>query len=196
MAAQSGVERRVQHRVDGGLNRYTSLAASADGRRLVATLTNPRGTFWRLAIGEAPVAASAATAIALPTGRGFSPRLGAGYLLYVSSKGTSDGIWKLVDTTATELWNAPEARLIGGPEIAPDGQRIAFSVAQRGRTSLYVMNADGTGVRVATESLALRGAPAWTPDGQSITSAAVVDGVPHLVRIALNGAFTVARVLR
>ena len=182
------VQRRKQHRVDAGPNRYTSLAASADGRRLIATLTNPRGTFWRLPISDAPVDASAAAPIALPTGRGFSPRLGAGYLLYVSSKGTSDGIWKLVDSAAAELWSAPDARIIGGPEIAPDGQRVAFSVAQRGRTSLYVMNADGTGARVVTESLALRGAPAWTPDGQSITSAAVADGVPHLVRIALNGA--------
>jgi len=182
------VERRRQHRVDGGPNRYTSLAASADGRRIIATLTNPRGTFWRLPIADAPADASAATAIALPTGRGFSPRLGAGYLLYVSSKGTSDGIWKLVDKTATELWSAPEARIIGGPEMAPDGQRVAFSVAQRGKTSLYVMNADGTGARVVTESLALRGAPAWTPDGQSIASAAVADGVPHLFRISLNGA--------
>lgn len=182
------VERRVQHRIDAGPNRYTSLAASADGRRVIATLTNPRGTFWRLAIAEAPVDASAATAIALPTGRGFSPRLGGEYLLYVSSKGTSDGIWKLVDKTATELWSAPEARIIGGPEIAPDGQRVAFSVAQRGRTSLYVMNADGSGARVVTESLALRGAPAWTPDGQSIASAVVADGVPHLFRISMNGA--------
>ncbi len=89
----------------------------------------------------------------MTTGRGFSPRLGPGYLLYVSSKGTSDGIWKLADGAATELWSAPEARIIGGPEIAPDGQSIAFSVEQRGKTLLYVMNADGTSARVVTESL-------------------------------------------
>jgi Tol biopolymer transport system component len=88
------------------------------------------------------------------------------------------------------LWSAPDARIIGGPEISRDGQRVAFSVAQRGRTSLYAMNADGTGARVVTDSLALRGTPAWTPDGQAITSAAVVDGVPHLFRISLDGAST------
>jgi len=53
---------------------------------------------------------------------------------------------------------------------------------------LYVMNADGTNARVVTESLELRGAPAWAPDGQSITSAATVDGTPHLFRISLDGA--------
>jgi Tol biopolymer transport system component len=184
------VERRVPHRVGAGLEKFTSLAASANGRRVVATLANPRGTLWRLRIADAPVDDSAATPISLPTGRGFSPRLGPGYVLYVASKGTSDGIWKLADRAVTELWTAPDARLIGGPEIAPDTHRVAFSVEQRGRTLLYVMAADGTGARVVTESLQLRGAPAWAPDGQSITSAADVDGTPHLFRISLDGAQT------
>ena len=182
------VERGVPHRVGAGLDRYTSLAASADGRRLVATLANPKGTLWRLLVADTPVDASAATPISLPTGRGFSPRLGPDYLLYVSSKGTSDGIWKLASGAAAELWSAPDARIVGGPEVAPDGQRVVFSVEQRGRRLLYLMNADGTGARVVTESLELRGAPAWTPDGQSITSAANVDGTPHIFRISLDGA--------
>jgi len=182
------VERRAPHRLPGGLDRYTSLAASADGRRLVASLANPKGTLWRLPITDTPADASAASPISLTTGRGFAPRLGPGYLLYVSSKGASDGIWKLADGAATELWSVAEARIIGGPEIAPDGHRVAFSVEQRGRTLLYTMNADGTNARVVTESLELRGAPAWTPDGQSITSAANVDGTPHLFRISLDGA--------
>jgi Tol biopolymer transport system component len=182
------VARRIPHRLGAGLDRYTSLAASADGRRLVATLANPKGTLWRLLIADTPVDASAATPISLTTGRGFSPRLGPGFLLYVSWKGTSDGIWKLASDAATELWGAPQARIIGGPELTPDGHRVAFSVEQRARTLLYVMNADGTNARVVTESLELRGAPAWTPDGQSITSAANVGGTPHLFRIPLDAA--------
>jgi Tol biopolymer transport system component len=181
------VRRRVPHRMAVGRDRYTSLAASADGRRLVATVENAKGTLWRLPIGETPADWSAVTPVSLTTGRGFSPRLGPGYLLYLSSKGPSDGIWKLASGTATELWSAPDARIIGGPEIAPDGHRVAFSVGQRGRTFLYIMNADGTGARVVTESLELRGAPAWTSDGQSITSAANVAGTPHLFRISLDG---------
>src|ERR1700691_782623 len=44
------VERRIPHRLTPGLDRYTSLAASADGRRLVLTLASPRRTLWRLPI--------------------------------------------------------------------------------------------------------------------------------------------------
>jgi Tol biopolymer transport system component len=39
-----------------------------------------------------------------------------------------------------------------------------------------------------TDALALRGAPAWTPDGTSLSSAAIVNGTPQLFRISLDGA--------
>ena len=106
----------------------------------------------------------------------------------MSSTGRSDGIWKLADGAATELWSAPDARVIGGPEVAADGRRVTFSVKEGGRTLLYVMNADGTDARVVTKSLELQGAPAWMPDGSAIASAANVDGTPHLFRIGLDGA--------
>ena len=125
------VERRLPHRIGSGLDRYTSLAASADHRRLIATLASPKRTLWRLPVTDTPADASAARLISLTTGPGFAPRFGPGYLLYVSSKGTSDGIWKLADGAATELWSAPDARVIGGPEVAADGRRVTFSVKQR-----------------------------------------------------------------
>lgn len=181
------VERRIPHRISFGVERYTSLAASADGRRLVVTLANPSSTLWRLPISDQPVDTSAATRIALTTGRGSSPRLGPNYLLYVSSRLGGQTVWKLGNETATELWSAPEARIIGGPAIAPDGHRIAFSIEQRGRMRLYVINADGTEARVVTESLELRGAPTWGPDAQSITLAANDHGVPRLFRVSLDG---------
>jgi len=46
------VERRKAHRLGVGLDRYTSLAASADGRRLVVTAASPKQTLWRLRIAE------------------------------------------------------------------------------------------------------------------------------------------------
>ena len=51
------VERRIPHRLTSGLDRYTSLAASADGRRLVVTLASPKRTLWRLRIADSPAAA-------------------------------------------------------------------------------------------------------------------------------------------
>ena len=184
------VEHRVPHRAGSVLERYTSVAASADGRRLVATVAKSTGSLWRMAITDAPAGAAAATPITLTTGRGFSPRLGPGYLLYVSSNGTSDGIWKLADGATTEVWSEPEARIIGGPDISSDGGRVTFSVKRGEKTLLYVVNTDGTNARVITDALRLQGAPTWAPDGQSIASAADVGGTPNVFSISLTGART------
>ena len=180
------VERRIPHRLTTGLERYTSLAASADGRRLVVTLASPKGTLWRLRLSGSPAEAAAAR-ISLTTSTGFSPRLGPDYLLYVSATGTSESIWKLANGTGTELWSGQGAQVFGGPAISPDGRSVAFSVRQSGQTLLYVMQADGTNARIVTDSLDLQGAPAWAPDGQSITTAVDDHGVPHLFRVPVDG---------
>jgi len=183
------VEDRTTRRISSGVDSYTSLAASADGRRIVATMASPKGTLWRVPWNGRKAEMSAAHRIALTTGNGSLPRLGPDYLLYVSSKGASDSLWKLQGGTATELWSAPETRIIGAPAVRRDGRRIAFSVDQRGQTTLYVVNPDGTDARVVTSALKLRGAPAWTPDGVAITVASVVDDLPRLFKVPLDGRF-------
>jgi Tol biopolymer transport system component len=180
------VERRVPHRLGSGLDRYTSLAASAEGRRLLFTITSPKRSLWRLPIPAPLTEVSAPVRVSLTTSTGFSPRLGPDYLLYVSASGTSESIWKLAKGTGTQLWSGQGAQVFGGPAISPDGRYIAFSVRQHGQTLLYVMWADGTNARIVADSLNLQGAPAWEPDGKSITSAAEVEGVPHLFRVPVD----------
>jgi Tol biopolymer transport system component len=181
------VERRIPHRSASGPQPYTSLAASADGRRLVATVANPKTTLWRLPIAAPQTEATAPTPIPLTTGTGFSPRLGQNFLLYISATGKGESIWKLTNGTSSELWSGEGAQIFGSPAISPDGRYFAFSVSQHGKTLLYVMQADGSNARIVTDSLDLQGTPAWAPDGQSITSAVVDHGVPHLFRIPLDG---------
>jgi Tol biopolymer transport system component len=185
------VERRIRHRLTSGLDQYTSLAASADGRRLVATVAIAKRTLWRLPLPSPDNGPSANSStpvqVSSKTGSMFSPRLGPGYLLYVSASGAGQSIWKLANGTATELWKGQEARILGGPAIAADGRYIAFSVRQRERSLMYVMQADGANARVVVDSLDLQGDPAWAPDGQSITTAAEDHNVPHLFRIPLDG---------
>lgn len=181
------VERRIAHRLNAGLDRYTSLSASANGRRLVVTLASPKKTLWRLRLTGSPAESPNAVQIALTTGTGFAPRLGPGYLLYLADAGTSESIWKIANGSATELWKGDGARIVGGPNISSDGKSIAFSVRKADRTSLYVMQADGTDARIVTDVLDPQGAPSWAPDGQSIAIAANDDGAPRLYRVPLDG---------
>jgi len=181
------VERRVPHRLTSDLDRYTSLAASGDGRRLVATLASPRRTLWRLRIDDASMETTPAAQIPLTTTTGYSPRLGPSYLLYVSTTGAGDGIWKLVNGSSTELWSEPDAHIIGGPAISPDGQKIAFSIRQNGKSLLCAIRDNGTDAKVLADSLDLHGNPSLAPDGLSITVAADDHGIPHLFRVTTDG---------
>jgi len=109
-------------------------------------------------------------------------------MIYRAPTAGTDGLWKLAEEGAkTELWNGLAGRALGGPAIAPDGQRLAFLVQRRGLTQLYVMNADGTGTHRIAEELDVRGAPAWSPDGRWLAVAANRDGEPHLFKIPVGG---------
>ena len=103
------VRRREPRRISFGVETYTSLAASLDGSRLVATWRTRR-----VRSGASPFRRASDTTvprrITLPTVSGRSPRFGSNSLLYVSSKGESDGIWKLANGAAIELWSTGRAR--------------------------------------------------------------------------------------
>ena len=178
---------RNPRRVSTGVETYASLAASADGRRLVATVTSPKRTLWRVPVADGRAEVAAARRVPLTTSDGFSPRLGPGYLLYVSTTGARDGVWKLERGAAAEIWSAPSSRVLGAPAIRRDGRRLALSVREGAKTSLYVLNPDGTDVRAVGSGLEPHGTPAWTADGQSLVVAAVSDGIPRLYRVAPDG---------
>jgi len=162
------VERRAPRRVTVGLEHYLSVAASADGRRLVATVASPAAGLWSIPIADRPLDESAAQRVALPTVRARAPRHGPDYFAYLSSKGGGDGIWKFQKGVATELWKASEGAVGNPPAVSADGRQICFSVRKQGRTGLFVMTSDGTGVRPLAESLDVRGGAAWSPDGNWI----------------------------
>ncbi len=175
------VERRIPHRLNFGLEHYTSLGASADGTRLVATAAHVRSSLSRLSI------TTTGARVVPISSSGLSPRLGPDYLLYIVASGGRQGIRKLANGASRELWSRTHSTIVGGPSIAPDGRRIAFAVADGERTSLFVMDSNGANLRAVADSLALRGNPAWAPDGQSIVSAVFQGGEPRLMRIPLDG---------
>lgn len=188
------VDKRIPHQLSSGVDRYTSLAATADGRRLVVTAARLSTSLWSLPLAGSAANISVPVPISLPTGTGSRPRQGPGFLLYVSTTSSGESIWKLANGTSTRLWAGEEAQIIGAPAISPDGRRLAFSVSQHGQTLLYTMQNDGTNAHVLADSLVLQGSPAWAPDGQSIVSAVANHGMPRLYRIPIDGRPAVALV--
>jgi Tol biopolymer transport system component len=107
--------------------------------------------------------------------------------LFVASKGVQDAIWKYADGVVTELWTATGARLAGAPALSPDQRTIAFTVQGETRGTLYLLGIDGGEARTLSDSLDVRGSPAWAPQGAKIAVAAVADGVPRLFVVPLDG---------
>ena len=67
------VERKVSRRVSFGLEKYTSVESTADGRRLVATVGNPSASLWSVPILPDRVAEERDVKVfSLPTARALA----------------------------------------------------------------------------------------------------------------------------
>ena len=183
------VERRIPHRVSSGITeQYLSVSATtASPRRLVATVANPSVSLWSVPITEHPQPSAAETRFQVPNTRALGPRFGPGYLLFLSSRGGGDGLWKLENGAARELWKGSEGGVVAPAAVSPDGSLITFSYRKQGRAGLYLMNADGTNVRALAESFDVRGAASWSPDGQWIALAANQGEGMRVFKIPVNG---------
>ena len=181
------VDRRIPHALSFGLEEYASVAASADGRRLVVTVANPTSHLWTAPISEHVVDDSGVSRFSLPAVRAAAPRFGPGYLLFLSSKGGANGLWKFKDGSDTELWKGAEGSVTAAPAISPDGTQICFVVRDGKQARLHIMAADGTGARRITESLDVRDAPSWSPDGKWIAAVASEGKEQPLFKVAVDG---------
>ncbi len=183
----SDVERRDTRRLSFGLEEYISVSGSADGRRLAATVANPTQGLWSVPITAGIAGETAAAPYALPTARAAAPRFGKDFLLFLSSKGGADGLWKWKDGAATELWKPSEGALASAPAVSPDSSRICFSIRQEEHSRLRVMAADGTGVSAIASSLDAPDSPSWSPDGKWIAVTSEEGGAKPLYKVPVDG---------
>jgi Tol biopolymer transport system component len=181
------VERRIPHQVNLGVEEYHSVSATPDGRRLVATVANTTRSLWAAPISDAVIDDSSLSRIRLATVRASSPRYGPDSLLYLSSQGGPDGLWKYKDGVETELWRGSGGAVAAAPAISPDGTRIAFVVRGEARSFLYLMSSDGTDSHRIAEALDVRDAPSWSPDGKWIAVTAREGDSNPLFKVPIDG---------
>jgi Tol biopolymer transport system component len=85
--------------------------------------------------------------------------------------GSDDALWRLDEGVEQPIPNGE-----GGswPSWSPDGSRIAFTSVRR--HGIWVMSADGTGLRRVTTSRSIDFQPTWSPDGKRLAFARNVPG--------------------
>ncbi len=186
------LERRVTRRVLSGLEHYTSVSASHDGRRVVATVTNPTASLWRVPLLDRFAIESDVQPYPVPTVRALAPRFAKTSLFYLSAQGTGDGLWRVQDEQASEVWRGANIALSEPAAISRDGARVAVVVRREGKRQVTVMSADGTNVRTLAPSIDIQGAAGqsavdWSPDGAWIVAGGRDASGAALFKIPVEG---------
>lgn len=73
------------------------------------------------------------------------------------------------------------------PSWSPDGTRIAITSNRDGNPELYVMNADGSGVRRITKHPGIDTSPTWSPASNQIAFTSDRSGAPQIYVVDADG---------
>jgi serine/threonine protein kinase len=185
---ESGVSRRVSW----GLEHYTSVAASRDGRRVVATVANPTSTLWTVPILDRPADDRDAERYPVTTVRALAPRFGGGALFHLSASGKGGGLWRFDNGTAIEVWRGSEGTLSEPVSISSDGKRMALIVSRQGKRQITVVSIDGTNAQTVDSPFELQGAVGqstvdWSENDQSLIMGGNDERGPGLFKLSIEG---------
>ena len=182
------VKTRLSRRASVGLEQYSSVSASADRSRLVATVQNPRAGLWSVPILDSLATEGDVQPVAgLPPQRALAPRFGGSSLFYLSSQGSGNGLWRYGNGKVAEIWRGSETALLEPAAVSPDGDSVVLLLRRDDGSRLYVLSADGAQLRLLSENVDARGEAAWSPDGRWIVTGGSEAGVPGLFKIPVDG---------
>ncbi|HLK65832.1 MAG TPA: protein kinase [Bryobacteraceae bacterium] len=181
------VNRKTTHRISFGLEKYVSVAASADGRHLVATESSPIPSLWSVPILKRVAEERDVKPYPVGTVRALGPRFGGTSLFYLSSRGTGDGLWRYQDGQSTEIWKGSDGALLDPAAVSADGRRVVIALRRNGKLTLHLETAEGNELRPLGESIDISGAADWSPDAQWIVTGGADSQSAGLFKIPVSG---------
>lgn len=180
------VERKQTRRINYGLEQYTSITSSSDGRRLAATVANPTVSLWSVPLLDRIVDENDVKPFAVPNQRAWTPRFSGTALYYLSSRGGADGLWRFQDGQSTEIVKGIDSPLLEPPAISPDGKKIAILVRKAGKRRLRLVSPEGAEVAFSAD-IDVQGAASWSPDGKWIVTGGNDGKSDGLFKIPVDG---------
>jgi Tol biopolymer transport system component len=109
------------------------------------------------------------------------------YLAFAAKRGARDVI-VIVDVARNKEIKRIEVKLNGvtTPSWSPDGTQLVFTGYDGGLSDLFVVRADGTGLRRLTEDKYADLHPVWSPDGKTIAFATDRGGETNFKTLAIG----------
>jgi Tol biopolymer transport system component len=96
-------------------------------------------------------------------------------------------LWRSEAGQSVEIWKGSDGPLFEPPAISPDGLRAVIILRQNGKQSLRVIAADGSQGSPLAETINVRGAASWSPDGKWISIGGDDGTGPGLFKIPTDG---------
>ena len=194
------VNRKTTARISSGIDQYMSISASRDGRRMVATVSNPSSSLWRV-----PLLARAATeADAEPYALECSDGMDAGAALQPRRSlstclpaAPATGSGSVTSAESRHVWRDVDAALFEPAAISPDGRELAVVVRRDGKRTIWLASENGSNRRTLAATIDVQGAAGqgaidWSPDGEWIVVGGRDAGGPALFKIPFVGGRTSA----
>jgi Tol biopolymer transport system component len=73
------------------------------------------------------------------------------------------------------------------PSWSPDGFHIAFSAGEQGKSGIFVIQDDASGMKRLTPTATDSSEPAWSPNGRQIAYVATLNGASHIMLMNADG---------
>ena len=154
--------------ITSGLDSYTGVSLSGDGRQFVSTAGSPEATLW-VGSADAPSAPVQLTVGAAERDGGagitWTPD---GQLIYSSLASGNLDLWSLNPDTRVrrQLTSSPGPDI--APAVSPDGKLVAFESVRDGERRIWVMDLLGGNQRPVSSGSSDQ-FPLWSRDGEAIT---------------------------
>ena len=179
-------EQRRSRRISFGLEQYTSVSASADGSRLVATVANPSSTLVTVPILERIATERDVQPYSVSSVNAAMPQFAAGSLFYMSTGVSGRSLWKHREGESVELWRAGDNPATTAPGVSHAG-RAAVALRRNGKLRLHVLSADGAELQPLTDTIDARGSSSWSPDEKWIATGGADASGDGLFKVPVDG---------
>jgi serine/threonine protein kinase len=176
-----------------GVNtQFRSPSLSADGERLLLTMSQHQREIWTVPLGPDPKVNGTNAKLLLDSGWDplwTSVSRDGGTILFNGRATGSSNLWTMpADASApSRQITTFSGKTVAHSSLSPDGTRIAYASNQTGNSEIWIMNIDGSNPVQLTHDPAEDFWPFWSPDGSWLAFGSLRGGEYRVWKVPVSG---------